>query len=221
MLPNLNIFSVPPISQDCGGYSVPSVERSFYVNLQLVRNLSFTRAKLLDLGWDTIVGQGGRYLHGWVLYRVAASQLAWMMEYSSVPYHFQLDLLFSTVSLSALWSTIRFLSVKRPARTVFSAVWFLLAISYILAFSSIWSAATGYLNPSIAAYRMPDQAYVTVDSESLRLCLSVDAERLNGTVPARNGSDDWKNLLTCEHNNSRNQFQKQESLVDKLATHNF
>lgn len=220
MLPDLNVFSVPPISQDCGGYSVPSVERSFYVNLQLVKNLSFTRAKLLDLGWDTIVGQGGKYLHGWVLYQVAASQLAWMMEYSSVPYHFQLDLLFSTVSLSALWSTIRFLSVKRPARTVFSAVWFLLAISYILAFSSIWSAATGYLNPSIPAYRMPDQTYVTVDSESLRLCLSVDAERLNGTVPAivlgpqigdyvedlssiyipydylRNGSDDWKNLIT-------------------------
>lgn len=225
MLPHLDIFSVPPIDQDCGGYSVPSVERSFYVNLQIVKNLSFTRAKLLDLGWDTVIGQGGRYLHGWVLYQVAASQLAWMMEYTAVPYHFQINLLFSTVSLPSLWSTIRFLSLKRPARTVFSAIWFLLSISYILAFSSIWNAATGYLNPSIPAYRMPDQTYVTIHSESLRLCMTVDTERTNGTVPAivpgpqigelanslseissysvplsRNGSDDWKNLITCEQN---------------------
>lgn len=91
MLPQLDLFSVPPMTQDCGGYSVPAVERSFYINLQIARDLSFTRAKLLDLAWDTIVGQGGRFLHGWVLYQVAASQLSWMMEYSSVPYYFQLD----------------------------------------------------------------------------------------------------------------------------------
>lgn len=91
MLPDLDLFSVPPMTQDCGGYSVPAVERSFYINLQIARDLSFTRAKLLDLAWDTVVGQGGRFLHGWLLYQVAASQLAWMMEYSSVPYYFQLD----------------------------------------------------------------------------------------------------------------------------------
>lgn len=91
MLPDLDLFSVPPMTQDCGGYSVPAVERSFYINLQIARDLSFTRAKLLDLAWDTIVGQGGRFLHGWLLYQVAAAQLSWMMEYSSVPYYFQLD----------------------------------------------------------------------------------------------------------------------------------
>lgn len=224
MLPNMGIFSVPPMSQDCGGYSVPSVERNFYINLQIVRNLTFTRAKLLDLTWDTVVGQGGKALHGWILYRVVASQLAWMMEYSSVPYQFQLDLLFSTVSLSALWSTIRFLFVKRPWRAAFSAVWFLLAILYVLAFSSIWSAATGYLNPSTPAYRMADQSYATVNSETFRLCLTIDTERVNGGVPAvvlgpllgectdsfsefsylspdcdlRNGSDEWKDLIACE-----------------------
>lgn len=184
MLPHLDLFSVPPMTQDCGGYSVPAVERSFYINLQIAKDLSFTRAKLLDLAWDTIVGQGGRFLHGWLLYQIAASQLAWMMEYSSVPYYFQLDILFSTASLPALWSTMRFLGTRRPARAVFSAVWFLLAILYVLAFSSVWGAATGYLNPSKPAYQMDDHSYVTVDSDSLKLCMSVDTERLNGTVPA-------------------------------------
>ncbi|KAJ0122261.1 hypothetical protein J7T55_002773 [Diaporthe amygdali] len=221
MLPHLDLFSVPSMSQDCGGYSVPAVERSFYINLQIVKDLSFTRAKLLDLAWDTILGQGGRFLHGWVLYQVAASQLTWMMEYSSVPYHFQLNILFSTASLPALWSTLRFLGRKRPARAVFSAVWFLLAIVYVLAFTSVWGAATGYLNPSKPAYLMGDHSYVTADSDSLNLCMSVDTERLNGTVPPlvqgpqfsncfdsfsdivsnwatcdiRQGSDDWTNII--------------------------
>lgn len=222
MLPELDIFSVPPMTQDCGGYSVPAVERSFYVNLQIVRDLSFTRAKLLDLAWDTIVGQGGRFLHAWVLYQVAASQLAWMMEYSSVPYYFQLDILFSTASLPALWSTMRFLGTRRPARAVFSGVWFLLAILYVLAFSSIWGAATGYLNPSKPAYQMDDHSYTTVDSDGLNLCIPMDAERLNGTVPAlvqgpqlgkcfrsfdeiseyvycniTDGPDEWRNIFAC------------------------
>ncbi|ROW10817.1 hypothetical protein VPNG_05404 [Cytospora leucostoma] len=221
MLPMLDIFSVPRLDQDCGGYNVPPVEKNLYINLQIVKNLSFARAKLLDLAWDIIIGQGGKFLHGWVLYRVVASQLTWMMEYSSVPHHFQLDLLFSTVSLSALWSTMRFLCAKRPARTIFPAVWFLLAISYVLAFSSIWSAATGYLNPSIPGYRMMDQSYVTIASESLTMCWPVNTERLGGVVPAvvpgprlrdcytsfedldwnapncelEDGTDDWKNLV--------------------------
>lgn len=224
MIPELDLFSVPPMTQDCGGYSVPAVERSFYINLQIAQDLSFTRAKLLDLAWDTVVGQGGRFLHAWVLYQVAASQLSWMMEYSSVPYYFQLDILFSTASLPALWSTMRFLGTRRPARAVFSAVWFLLAILYVLAFSSIWGAATGYLNPSKPAYMMGDHSYVTIDSDSLSLCMSVDTERLNRTVPAivqgpklgdcfdsfgslggyptcnvTEGSEDWMNIIACKN----------------------
>lgn len=102
-------------------------------------------------------------------------------------------------------------------------MWFLLAILYVLAFSSVWGAATGYLNPSKPAYQMDDHSYVTVDSDSLRLCMSVDTERLNRTVPAvvqgpklgecfqsfeyiggsgdcdiTDGSDDWKNLVACK-----------------------
>lgn len=118
---------------------------------------------------------------------------------------------------------MRFLGTRRPARAVFSAVWFLLAILYVLAFSSVWGAATGYLNPSKPAYQMDDHSYVTVDSDSLKLCMSVDTERLNGTVPAivqgpklgecfesfdyiggwgncviTEGPDEWRNVVACK-----------------------
>lgn len=102
-------------------------------------------------------------------------------------------------------------------------MWFLLAILYVLAFSSVWGAATGYLNPSKPAYQMDDHSYVTVGSDSLRLCMSIDSERLNGTVPAlvqgpklgecfesfdyisdwgtcdiTKSSDDWANIVACK-----------------------
>lgn len=64
------IFDVPAMSQDCGGYSVPSIERGFYINWQVPKTLAFAEAKLLDLAWDTIIGQGGKFVHievCWVL----------------------------------------------------------------------------------------------------------------------------------------------------------
>lgn len=176
-------LSIPSIVEDCGGYSVPSVERVFYVNLQFAKNLSFSQAKLLDLAWDTLVGQGGRFLHGWILYHVLASAIGHMMEYSAVPYEFQLSTLFSTVSLEALWSSMLLVSKKQPRRMTCSAVWLSLAILYALSFPSLWSAATGYLQPSAVAYKMPDSSYATKDSDALNLCWSVDGSRLNGTLP--------------------------------------
>lgn len=176
-------LSIPSMSEDCGGYDVPSVERVFYINLQIVKDLSFSQAKLLDLAWDTLVGQGGRFLHGWVLYHVAASAIGWMMEYSAVPYEFHLQMMFKTVSLEALWASMRMVSRKQPRRMMVSAVWLSLAILYTLSFTSLWSAATGYVQPSAVAYKMPDSTYATVDSEGLNICWSVDGSRLNGTLP--------------------------------------
>lgn len=221
-------LNVPDISQDCGGYSVPSVERIFYINLQLARNLSFSQAKLLDLAWDTFVGQGGRFLHGWVLYHVLASALGWMMEYSAVPYDFQITTLFSTVSLESLWASALLASKKQPRRMTFFSVWFSLAILYALLFPSLWGAATGYLQPSSVAYRMPGSSYATEDSDALNLCWAPDDSRLDGVLPdvvlgprfnscysslstldylrpvscsfINDTSDEWKALYTCKSN---------------------
>lgn len=178
-----SFLSIPSISEDCGGYSVPYLERVLYVNLQFAKNLSFSQAKLLDLAWDTLVGQGGRFLHGWILYHILANAIGWMMEYSAVPYDFQLSTLFSTVSLEALWFSMRLVSKKQPRRMTCSAVWLFLAILYTLLFPSIWSAATGYLQPSAVAYKMPGSSYATKDSDAINLCWAADNSRVNGTLP--------------------------------------
>ena len=45
---------------------------------------------------------------------------------------------------------------------------------YVLAYPTLISAATGYVNPSTRRYRMPDQSLIAADSEELRHCLLLE-----------------------------------------------
>jgi hypothetical protein len=168
------------VDKDCTAQNTQAFERSFYINIRVGDNLSFAQAKLLDLAWDSIVGQGGRFVHGWILYHVAARTITWMMEISAIPIYFHLDMLFSTTSLMCLWSTSRLLFSKQPRRTALAAVWLLLGILYTLLFATIWGGATGYLSPGTPSYRMPDQSYATRDSNELRYCWVVEPGRVGG-----------------------------------------
>lgn len=132
---------------------------------------SFAQAKLIDVLWDLIIGQGGRFLHGWLLYHyIVSDALVWTMEHSVVPYHYYTSLSFSTVSLSSLWSLGKMLARRRGWRTIMSALWIIFAITHVVAFATVWSAATGYLSPSTRQYLMPDQSLVPLDSEHLAMC---------------------------------------------------
>jgi hypothetical protein len=163
-----------------GGCSpVPSLSFHHFllVDRRVAAGLSFTQAKLIDIAWDAVVGQGGRFLHGWLLYRVASQSTSWLLEYSALPYVYQVDMQFSTVSLTALASAIRLACRGQRLRVMLTATWFTFAITYVLGFSTLWSAATSSVVASEAMFRMPDQSLVSLDSSLLQLCWSVDGER--------------------------------------------
>jgi hypothetical protein len=167
------------ISDDqCDKQAATSVERAFVIDIRLGGNFSFVQAKMIDLLWDLIVGQGGRFLHAWVLIRwVVSDVLVWTMERSSVPYSYFVELSFSTVSFSSLWEILKILVKRRNWRTVMSALWLLYAIGYVLAFATFWSAATGYIAPASRMYPMPDGSLEPVDSPNLSLCWVLDGDR--------------------------------------------
>ncbi|KAJ2987292.1 hypothetical protein NUW58_g4588 [Xylaria curta] len=60
--------------------------------------------------------------------------------------------------------------------------WLVFAIGYVVAFPTLWAAATGYSSPSITAYNLSNKAYVPVTSGDLRLCWGLNDNRLNGSV---------------------------------------
>lgn len=53
-------------------------------------------------------------------------------------------------------------------------VWLIWATIHVLAFPALWAAATGYINPSIALYEMPDGTFAGMDSEKLAPCLIIN-----------------------------------------------
>lgn len=179
----------------CDKQAATSVERAFVIDIRFGGGFSFVQAKMIDLVWDLIVGQGGRFLHAWVLIQYVVSDvLVWTMERSSVPYSYFIELSFSTVSFSSLWEILKILVKRRNWRTVMSALWLLFAITYVLAFATFWSAATGYIAPANRMYPMPDGALEPVDSPNLSLCWVLDGDRIGRDSDYIENGPNFENL---------------------------
>lgn len=170
-------------ADDCEGKTASDIQRRFLINIRLAQNLSFPEAKLIDLAWDTFVGHGGRLLHGWALYHVAARILTFIMESSAVPCHVQINLLFDTVSFQSIWSCISYIHHKKPVRTTLFLLWIVFAITYVFAYPTIWSAATGYMSPSIPVYTLPGQTYTKDYFTDLNFCWAFDSTRMPPNTP--------------------------------------
>jgi hypothetical protein len=171
-------------SGDCEGADAKGIQASLLINLIAAPSLTFSQAKLVDLVWDTIFGQGGRFLHAWGLYRVVARCLTATMESNSIPMNHYLDLSFSTTSLNSFWAAFSLLFDKRKFQPIYLRLWLIFAIAYVLGFSTLWSAATGYISRSIPTYSVQGTTYVSLRSRELTLCWVFDDERV--TI---NGSD--------------------------------
>ncbi|KAK6842775.1 hypothetical protein PG987_003635 [Apiospora arundinis] len=113
---------------DCEGASAKGVEKGFLVNIYVASELSFTRAKLLDLAWDTIIGQGLRLCHGWVVYHVISRALTAVMESDALPHRAYLDLQFSTISFTSIFSSVTLLFTNKPVRASCLALWSIFGI---------------------------------------------------------------------------------------------
>ncbi|KAK3319971.1 hypothetical protein B0T19DRAFT_468036 [Cercophora scortea] len=172
---------------DCGDSdSMSPTERHFQVNIQLIDDLTFAKAKLIDLAWDVCVGHGGRLVHGWIIYHVAAKTTTWMLECSALPYSLLFDLLFQPASMSSLWSMLRSFTARKRAKSLVIMGLMVYAVSHVLFFATIWSAATGYQGTPEAGYAMPDQSWITKSSEELTLCWLPDPHRMDETPWLKN-----------------------------------
>ena len=169
--------------------TVPSgskLQHAFMINLRSAQELSFSGAKMIDVVWDLVIGQGGRLLMAWAAYRVFMDALVSLMETTSVSYDVYSSLVFDTTSLLSTWKATKALVKSGSWRSRVFMFWFCLASFYTLSFPTLMSAATGYVNPSTARYTMDDGTLVTASSAKLTSCISlINGEKIgerNGTV---------------------------------------
>lgn len=162
------------ISCDLISATASAFEKAFTIDLRSQLHLSFATAKFIDVVWDLVIGQGGRLLLAWVSYIVFMDGLARLMETSAVSYQLYASIVFETSSLTATWYALRAVSTGHGWRGRAFFAWFGFATLYVLGYSTLMSAATGYINPSNIQYRMPDKSLVAPDSEKLQHCWRIE-----------------------------------------------
>lgn len=168
----------------------PAMAQAFDLDLTF-GNFTFTHAKLIDVAWDTAIGQGGRLLHGWILYRcVMRRLLIHAMEYYCVTYKYYLTISWSRASFESLYVIITNLFSMQGVAFFCCTLLLIYALSYTLFFSVLWSTATGYLSLSHRLYAMPDGNIITLNTPDLTLCWVLDGSRFNSTEDhIENGPD--------------------------------
>lgn len=215
----LCMFGVDPVSfatyyrEECDEATTTGLESYFLINVRLNKRFTYTNARLVDLCWDIVIGQGGRFLHGWILYYyVISPNITRIMERGAVPYELYADLSFDTSSLQSLWTLFRSFPRMYGGRSIFSMIWYIFAIGYVLSFTALWDASTGYLNPTTRYYRMPDGSYITPDQiDLLSLCWSHNDQRLSGLIPEVVQSPNLREINATYH-----QLAESQSGFEKL-----
>jgi hypothetical protein len=146
----------------CEYQTATSLERQFLIDVHVGTGLSFAQAKFVDLAWDVVVGQGGRFLHGWYLGRhvIGAVTTALMEGEDGMPsFGSFVTLAFGSVSaegLFALWGVFWKAWKRLETSTWWMPLVLVFAVSYALFFATLLNAATGYLSVSERMYHMPD-----------------------------------------------------------------
>ena len=138
-----------------------TVQSAFTINLRCSSHLTYAEAKTIDVIRDLFVGQGGRLFLGWISYRVFMDCLLRLMETSAVSYELYASLAFESTCLMSLLNLLKALFRMKGWRSKIFLVWFFFSTLYVLAFSTLISAGSGYVTPSTAGLTMTDGTFLT------------------------------------------------------------
>lgn len=193
------IFS-DDLNPSCTDFGSSASEKAFALDLAY-GNFTFTQAKIIDATWDTVIGQGGRLLHGWILYRcIIYPLLVLAMEISTITYPYYTSLSFSKVSFETLLQLLKTLDLTRSYSVLLCTILLIYALGYTLLFPLLWGTATGYLSLSHKLYAMPNGDIVPLNSGNLSLCWVLDPTRseLPMTTPRIEVGPSFSALLAAQ-----------------------
>jgi hypothetical protein len=116
----------------------------FFVLDSTYGQLSFSRAKTVDVVWDILVGRGVQALAWWVTYVVFSDALLRVIERHPTSFEIFQRIALEGPSLHSLWTLFKGLWTGRSKRTKALFCYMLLATSYVLCIPMFMGAMTGY-----------------------------------------------------------------------------
>lgn len=132
-----------------GNPTIPSLEQRYnYLSSEAALTISlgfgdfsFATAKTIDICWDLVVGRGGQLLLSWITYRAMRRSLVRTMEKRALHLPLVTQLTLDGVSFFALGAMLKQL-FKRTGTAMILC--YLYIVIYVMMFSTIMSAMTGY-----------------------------------------------------------------------------
>jgi hypothetical protein len=106
--------------------------------------LSFSRAKTIDVAWDILIGRGVQILAWWVTYVVFSDALLRVIERHATSFEVFQRVALEGATLHSLWTLFKELWTVRSKRTKALFCYMLLATSYVLCIPMFLGAMTGY-----------------------------------------------------------------------------
>ena len=126
----------------CESYTSSINENYFAIDYRLTGStgtLSYVQARVIDICWDLIIGQGGRAIQAYFLVRVASNALTVLMEQSTLPYHFYTSTTFEGPSFTSIKSSIKVLTDSKAWRVRLVSLWLLWSTIHVIGFPTLWS----------------------------------------------------------------------------------
>ncbi|KAH7132172.1 hypothetical protein B0J11DRAFT_520999 [Dendryphion nanum] len=113
-------------------------------------NMKFTTAKIIDVGWDLLIGRGGQLLLAMVNYRVFNEWLVYHMEVHLTSYKLYAAVAFETTTMSTLGVLGKEFLAFGQSNWIRFFRWLailsmFLSTLYVLSFPTLMAAMTGYL----------------------------------------------------------------------------
>lgn len=108
-------------------------------------NMTFTKAKAIDLSWNLAAGHGIQALTGFVTYRIAADALLRIIELVPVSYETFATMSFNPPVISSLIPLLRAILETRRWRAKTILIFLFICALYTLALPTLLDSATGYI----------------------------------------------------------------------------
>lgn len=133
--------------------SLWAISGFFYISVSWGK-MAFSTAKFIDIVWDIAVGRAGQALLAFITFRVSSQYLAMAMREAPVSYNTFESLAFVPPSLIRTGRLAGDLLTNRGWRARLIIIWIVLSSLFVLSFSTLVTAMSGYSSNVYAV--MPD-----------------------------------------------------------------
>ena len=113
--------------------------------------MSFINANIIDVAFNTVAGRGRHACLAWIAYRVYTDVLIRIAENGKIRYDLFAAIALCPNAIRTFGTAVAAVSSTQNLWTEFMLVWTMLAMSYVLAYPTLVSAAASLVAPDSGA----------------------------------------------------------------------